>query len=195
MLKKKEVVYREILTQALQHNQFSFTQLHLSKKFNISLSTVNNALKPLERIGIIEKRTRSFTLIDTRKLLLFWASERKLNKDIIYTTRSELSLKKIESLMPSKTSFTAYTAYRLQFNDAPADYGEVYVYSNQKTLEEIKERFPPKKGHANIIVLEKDQFLSNNPTMPLPQIYVDLWNIKEWYAKDYLDALEKRLFP
>ena len=25
------------------------------------------------------------------------------------------------------------------------------------------------------------------------QIFVDLWNLKEWYAKDYLNALERRL--
>jgi hypothetical protein len=31
------------------------------------------------------------------------------------------------------------------------------------------------------------------PLAPIAQIFVDLWNIREWYAKDYLDALSRRL--
>ena len=25
------------------------------------------------------------------------------------------------------------------------------------------------------------------------QIFVDLWNLKEWYAKDFLKAMEKKI--
>lgn len=193
MLKKKEIVYREILSVALEKRQFSFTQLSLSKKFGFSLSTINNALKPLERIGAIEKRTRSFVIVDMKKALLYWASERNLRKDIIYSTRSDMPLMKIEGSMTANVVFSAFSAYRLHYDEAPADYGEVYVYADEGILEEIKERFPERKGPANVIVLEKDQFMPDKPIAPLPQIYVDLWNIREWYAKDYLDALSKRL--
>jgi DNA-binding transcriptional MocR family regulator len=194
MLKKKEVIYRYILSQALEKKQLSFTQLQLSKNFNISLSTVNNALKPLERIGAIEKRTRSFEILDMKKALIFWASERKFNRDIVYRTRSDMPIMKIEGSMPDKIVFTAFSAYRLKYDEAPADYSEVYVYADKETLGEIKSRFPLKKGPANIIVLEKDPYMSDKPIIAVSQLYVDLWNIREWYAKDFLDALEKRLF-
>jgi DNA-binding transcriptional MocR family regulator len=190
MLKKKEIIYREILNEAITKKQFQFTQLQLSKKFGFSLSTVNNAIAPLERIGAIEKKTRSFQVVDLKKMLFFWSSSRNLKKDIVYSTRSDMPIMKIEGSMPSKIVFGAFSAYRLLFDESPADYGEVYVYADENVQEEIKRRFPG----ANIIVLEKDSFMHDGEIAPLPQIYVDLWNIKEWYAKDYLDAMNKRLF-
>jgi len=193
-MKKKEVLYRYILTEALERKQLSFTQLSLSKKFRFSLSTVNNALKPLEAMGAVEKRTRSFNIIDLRKILIIWATARNITKDIRYTTRSDLPVQKIEGGMPADVVFTAYSAYRFLYNEAPADYGEVYVYADRKALEEIKERFPKSKGPPNIFVLEKDEYMPSGNIAPIPQIYVDLWNLKEWYAKEYLDALERRMF-
>ena len=194
MLKKKEVLYRYILTEALERRQLSFTQLSLSKMFGFSLSTVSNALKPLEAIGAIEKRARSFNILDIRKTLTFWATSRNLARDIIYKTRCDLPVQKIEGRMPAEVVFTAYSGYRFLYKDAPADYSEVYVYADKKTLEEIVQRFPQQKGPLNIYVLEKDPFMPAGNIAPLPQIYVDLWNLKEWYSRDYLDALERRLF-
>jgi len=197
MLSKREVVYREVLSKALafeRERQFSFTQLSLAKKFGFSLSTVNNALKPLAGIGAIEKKPRSFSIVDARKALVFWATARRFSRDIVYSTRSKLPPQKIEGSMPSSVVFTAYSGYRLFFGDAPADYGEVYVYVDEKTLEELKERFPEEKGPANVFALEKDEFMPNESIVPLAQLYVDLWNLKEWYAKDFLEALEKKFF-
>lgn len=194
MIKKKEAVYRYILSEAIERKQFSFTQLSLSKTFGISLSTVSNALKPLEQIGAIEKRARSFNIIDVRKALSFWATARNITKDIVYSARSDLPVQKIEAGMPAEAVFTAYSGYRFLYNEAPADYGEIYAYADKKTLEEIKERFPETKGPPNIFVLEKDGFMLGGNIAPIPQIYVDLWNLREWYARDYLDALERRLF-
>ena len=194
MLKKKEIIYRYMLIEAMEKKQLSFTQLSISRKFGFSLSTVNNALKPLETIGAIEKKTRSFGIIDIKKAITFWATSRNITKDILYKTRSDLFVQKIEGEMPAEAVFTAYSGYRFLYNDTPADYSEVYVYADKKTLEEIKNRFPQKKGPPNIFVLEKDPFMQAENIAPLPQIYVDLWNLKEWYARDYLDALERRLF-
>ncbi|MEM2948591.1 MAG: hypothetical protein QXL47_04725 [Candidatus Anstonellales archaeon] len=187
---KKEIIYREILSKAIEERVFSFTQLWLSKKFRFSLSTVNNALKPLESIGAIEKRKRSFAIIDTKKALLYWASERNLEKDICYATRTDLPVVRAEASMPASVIFTAYSGYRMAFNDVPADYSEVYVYAGKKTIEEIKERFPKKKGPPNIFVLTADNFLLKRKKFiaPLPQIFVDLWNLKEWYARDFVNA-------
>jgi hypothetical protein len=179
---------------AIKQNHFRFTQLGLSKKFGFSLSTISNALSPLERIGAIEKHTRSFALVDMKKALIYFASERNLKKDILYTTRKDMPIQKIEGSMPAGVFFTAFSAYRMKYNDAPADYGEVYLYADKETLDEIKERFPQNKGPPNIIVLEKDGFMKQGNFAPIPQVFVDLWNIREWYAKDYFNSLSKRLF-
>jgi len=191
---KKEVLYREILTEAIERKTLSFTQLALSKKFKFSLSTVNNALKPLEQIGAIEKKGRSFLLTDIKKALTFWATTRNLQKGIIYSTRAEMPVEKIEGNMPAGIAFTAYSGYRFLFRESPADYGEVYVYASKAQAEEIRERFPLKKGPPNLFILEKDEFMEKNEIAPVAQIYADLWNLREWYARDFLDALERRLF-
>lgn len=188
----KEIIYREILTQFLENKQTVFTQLALSKKFKFSLSTVNNALKPLVAIGAVHVKTRGFELSDAKKLLLYWATVRNLEKDILYSTRIELPVTELEKLVPSNAGFTAYSAYRLKFKDAPADYSELYFYVPENELGEVKRRFPKNKGPANVIVLKSDKFLKKG-IAPLPQVFVDLWNLKTWYAKDFVNALEERL--
>ncbi len=193
MLKKKEIIYREILNRALFKNIIEFTQLEISKLFNISLSTTHNALKPLINMGAVSSSARSFKIINIKKILLYWATVRKLSNDIIHKGKIDMPVNKIESSLPDGVAFTAYSGYRLLYNDAPADYSEVYVYADLKTLKEIKNRFNNKGRYYNLFVLEKDKFLEGN-IVPLPQIYVDLWNLSEWYAQDYLNAIEKRFF-
>lgn len=193
MLSKKEIVYRYLLDSYFEKKTTAFTQSDLAKLFQISLSTVNNALKPLRSMGAIEVKSRSFNILDAKKMILYWATIRKFDKDIIYSTRYEDSVIEIEKLMTSDVAFTAYSAYRFKYKDAPSDYSEVYVYLSKDELSELKERFPPRIGPPNIIVLEKDSFIRKNKVSS-SQIFIDLWNIKSWYAKEYLGSVEKRLF-
>lgn len=77
--------------------------------------------------------------------------------------------------------------------DAPADYDKVYIYSAD--LEEIKKRFPPQAGNPNLIVFKPDaELIKFGHFAPLPQMYVDLWNLPEWYAKDFIEALKSKLW-
>ncbi len=193
-MKKIESVYREILYRTIEKKEFQLTQSELSKKLNLSLSIVNLAVKKLESIGAIKIMQRSFKVIDVKKILYFWASARNLEKDIIFKKRINMPVREIERNIPDIT-FTAYTAYKFQFKDTPADYSEVYIYADEKELEIIKKRFPKTEDEkkSNLIVLKKDETLNLYKTLPIPQIFVDLWNLKEWYAKDFLNALEKNL--
>ena len=193
MLQKKEIIYRHLLDEYLDKRCSSFTQLELSKRFAVSLSTVSNALIPLREMGIIEVKARSFALRDAKKLLLYFATTRNLAKDQLYATRYDAPVMEIEKLVPADAMFGAFSAYRLTFKDSPADYSEVYVYADPDALKEIKKRFPQKAGPPNIIVLEADPFISKGK-VSRSQLYVDLWNLKSWYAKEFLDAVEKRLF-
>ena len=193
-MKKIESVYREILYRAIDKKEFQLTQSELSKKLNLSLSIVNLAVKKLESIGAVRIMQRSFKVIDTKKILYFWASARNLEKDIIFKTRINMPVREIERNLPSIT-FTAYTAYKLKFNDTPADYSEIYVYADEKELETVKKRFPKREDEKkpNLFVLKKDENINLYKTLPISQIFVDLWNLKEWYAKDFINALEKNI--
>ena len=140
-MKKIEIAYREILYQVIEKKNNSLTQAELSRKLNISLSTINLAVKKLEDIGAVEINPRNFHVLDLKKILYLWASTRNLPKDIIYKTRIEKPIIEIEKLMPNNIVFSAYTSFKLLFKDVPADYSEIYIYGD----ENIKERFPEKK--------------------------------------------------
>lgn len=183
-MKKTELVYRQML-EAIEDGKRKLTQSELASALRISISTVNHALMPLRRMGAVSVSLRSFSVVNPKKVLMLWASLRNIEKDILYSTHSDMPVKAIEKSMPQPVIFAAYSAYRLMFKDAPADYSEVYVYGN---AEDVQDRFPFKKGPPNIFVLKK-QFVA----MTKAQIFVDLWNMKEWYAKAYLDAMERRL--
>lgn len=195
-MRKNEWIYRELLYQRLERGQYQFTQLALAKKLGISLSTVNYALKPTEEMGAIRKTPMGFRLLDPKKLLLFWASKRNLSKNIVYQTRVDTTIKEMEKNMPQGVIYTAYSAYKFKFNDVPADYSEVYVYAKDETLKECKKRFPKKDGPPNLIILGMDKHLKETSEKGIcsdANTFVDLWNINSWYAKEFLQALEKRI--
>jgi DNA-binding transcriptional regulator YhcF (GntR family) len=189
---KKERVYREILYGVLEKNIRSFKQIELSKECKLSLSTVNYALEPLERMNAIEKKRFGFSVIDARKILLFWASIRKIEKEIVYQTYLNESVEKIESEIPANSVLTAYSAFKFRFKEIPSEYSEVIVYGEK---EDFEKRFGKEnlKFKPNLIVLKLDEHLLKFKISPLAQIYVDLWNLPTWYAKDFLKKMEEKL--
>ena len=194
-MSKKEIIWREILYQAIEQKNRQLTQKDLAAKFGFSLSTVFNALKAPRQIGAVKVTGRNFQVMDMEKFLYLWATARNFKKDIIYQTRVEEPILTLEGLMPSSVIFGAYSAYRLKFQEAPADYDRIYVYAFN--IEEIKKRFSPAatKNFPNLIVLKADPFIKNyGSTTTIAQTFVDLWNLPEWYAKDFQEALKEKIF-
>lgn len=189
-MKRTEEVYREILYRAEKEKNI-LTQKELSIKLQLSLSNVNNALAPLRRMNAINPKKMCFQIINPKKILYYWASIRNLKKDIAYSTRTSKNVIEIEKSMPDSVIFTAYSAYRLKYSDAPADYSEVYVYSDD--IDEMKKRFPESKNIPNIFVLKKDRNMEKYGKIATnANIFVDLWNLPEWYAKDFIKGLEEK---
>lgn len=185
---KTERVYREILHELLENGKNFFSQKKLSEVCGTAIGSVNYALNPLENIGAIEKKRMGFRIVNAKKILLYWASVRKLQRDIIYQTFADMPTTEIEKNMP-EVVFTAYSGYKMLFGSAPSDYSEVYVYGDYR----VKERFPQKKGKPNVIVLKMDGHLGKFKSVPTGQLFVDLWNINTWYAQEFLKALEAKL--
>jgi len=189
-MKKTELVYREILYNAMEKKNRRLTQLELSKTLKISLSTVNLALRPLVRMNALKIKKMCFDIVDVKKILYYWASIRNLDRDIVYKTRVDIPVKEIERLMPNNIVFTAYSAYKLKFDEVPADYSEVYIYGS----EDIQKRFKKNDKNPNLFILREDNTISKyGKIVTLGNLFVDLWNIKEWYAKDFLKALEVKI--
>ena len=149
---------------------------------------INFSIKPLIKMNSIKINPRNLEIIDPKKILYYWASMRNVEKDIIYKTRVESPVKKIESEMPKDVIYSAYSAYKFKFKDIPADYSEVYVYSSD--IKEIEKRFSENNKNPNLFVLKKD---INMKEITIAQIFVDLWNIREWYAKEFLKAMEEKV--
>ena len=192
-MKKIEQVYREILYRTIEKNKRVFTQLELSKSLGFSLSTINLAVKKLEKINSVKIEKMQFRVIDLKKIIYLWASNRNFDRDIIYSTRINLPVREIERNIPNMI-YACYSAYKFKFNDVPADYSEVYVYASVEELEKLKKRFPEKKGKANLIVLKKDKNLERyDKTGTIAQIFVDIWNLREWYASDFIKYMEEKI--
>ena len=187
-MKKIELVYKEILDSVIEKKK-RFTQADISRKLDISLSTVNHALDPLKNMGCIKIGLRFFDVLDAKKILYYWSSIRNLDKDLVYKTRVNKDPSDIEKNMPGDIVFAGYSAYKFMFKKIPADYSEVYVYiRDSKNLKELEKRFPKNNNTPNLFVLK-----GNVDKMTLSHIFADIWNMKEWYAKDFLNELEVKI--
>lgn len=185
---KIEYVWRELLYRAIEQRNPYFSIIQLSNLFKLSTSVVSHAILPLKGLGVVKIAKKRSKIADIERLLLFWATRRNLQKDILYQTYSSLPLLEKESSMPANVFPTAYTAYRFLYDDIPSDYEDSYFYTGD--IQPIIKRFPPNsKKSPNIIILRQDPYLPGYKQIPLAQIFADLWNLPDWYAKEFSDAL------
>ncbi len=180
---KIEYIWRDLLTQAIEEKKNEFTLTDLSLKFKLSTSVVSHALFPLREMGMVKVGKNKSHVIDTERLLMYWATRRNLKKEIIYQTYSSLPVLAREASMPHGVLPTAYSGYACYKKDPPADYEHIYYYAER--LDTIIKRFPQIKKKPNIFILAMDPYLKIYLHTPLAQIYVDLWNLHEWYAKEF----------
>jgi len=196
---KKEMIWREILFQARKNKKVQFTQKELARKFGFSLSTIFNALKVPRRASIVKVSGRFFILRDYRKLLYLWASNHSIKKDLIYQARVN-EVNYLEGKMPPEVDFGLYSAFKFLYKNIPADYDHLYIYCFPKDLNSVLQRLKLDKKsklkniHPNFFILKKDKWQNIYGKTLLPeQIFVDIWNAPEWYAKDFLKKLEEKL--
>jgi len=180
---KIEYIWRELLDRVIEERNPDFTITELAKKYSLSTSVVNHALNPLRNLNIVKINKTLSKVVDWERLLFFWATRRNLKKDIIYSTFSPLPVYDREGLMPSEVISTGFTSFRYLLNKTPADYDHIYFYSNK--IEKITKRFPNNKRPSNIFILRPDPYLLKSKKLGLAQLFVDLWNLPEWYAREF----------
>ena len=180
---KIEYIWRELLDRVIEERNSDFTIIELAKKYSLSTSVVNHALIPLRNLNIVKINKTLSKVVDWERLLFFWATRRNLKKDIIYSTFSPLPVYDREGLMPSEVISTGFTSFRYLLNKTPADYDHIYFYSNK--IEKITKRFPNNKRPSNIFILRPDPYLLKSKKLGLAQLFVDLWNLPEWYAREF----------
>ncbi|MBI4357512.1 MAG: hypothetical protein HY559_06520 [Gammaproteobacteria bacterium] len=186
-MKKVEIIWRELLYQSLEKQVFRFTQKNLAARFKVSVSTVHQAISLPRKLHAVRVTGRYFEMIQVEKILYLWGTYRNPFKELIYETFVAQSAAHIEGQLPPGTLLTGYGGFKERFHNTPAEYAHVYCYS--ENLNEIKRRFPANKQQApNLCVFSPDLFLKLYPALPLAQIFVDIWNLPEWYSKDFIAA-------
>lgn len=194
-MKKIETIWHEILNEALHKGNFKRTQQAIAAKLGCSLSTVNHALNIPTQIGAIRKESKFFVLEDFKKLLYYWASVRNLARNIVYATRVDLPVLEIEGRALPDSIYACYSAAHHLLGEPPADYAAVYFYVQPENLAQFQERFPhDTKTAPNVFALRAPQNLPHTKAgTTLVQTFVDIWNLKDWYAKDFTRALEEKI--
>ena len=193
-MRKIETIWHFLLNSALTEKKFKHTQKGLADFFGYSVSTVNHSLIVPAQIGAIRKESKFFILENFQKMLYYWASMRNLEKDVIYKTHCPSIIKEIEGIIPAEGIFACYSAASRIFNEPPADYSKVYFYLDEQSIEKAKQRFPLVKGQENVFVLKASVDLkSYGQITTLPQTFVDIWNLKDWYGQEFTKAIENKI--
>ncbi len=192
-MRKIEYIWRELLIKTIDLRQPEFTLTELADRFHLSTSMVSHALVPLRELKMVKIGKIRSEIVDVERLLYFWATRRNYQKDLIYQTYSPESISEIEASMPGNMIPTAYTACMQLFQIQPADYAVVYYYSSDKN--EIVKRFPPNSRHpANIFIMKPDPFLQKSKTISQAQVFADLWNLPEWFSRDFRQILLEKIY-
>ena len=185
-MKKNEFIWRHLLFEVIEKRTIRFQQQELATLFSVSSSTVNAALIPIRRLGGIRVGGRGFDIVDYEKILYHWANVRQLSKDVAFSFRLNEPVREIEGQLPPDSYLTAYSAIRQRFGEPPADYESVYCYHSHPEI--VKNRFQKK---PNVFILQADPFLYlYGKELSLGHIFVDLWNLTDWYAKDFVTYLK-----
>ena len=205
-MKKSQMIYRCFAEGALEDRKKHFTLRGIARELGLSPNTVSLATKPLVKVGAVTKYNWYFMVTNFEKLLVFWSVTRNIDRDIIYKAYSGLGLAEIEKRMPAEVAYTCYSGYVAMFGNDVSDYDKVYVYATESGLDEIRRRFPEtelrgKPGYSNILVFKADPVMKTmieehslrKAAAPLTQIYVDLWNNKDWFAYEFLKKLKRRI--
>lgn len=179
------------MIQTLEKRELTFGQQALAVKFGLSSSTVNLALSPLRKLGAVRIGKRHSEVTDYEKILYHWANHRHLETDISAKLRVNLSVMEIEGRLPENSFPTGYTAVRERFGEPPSDYDKVYFYHSDPEIVAARFAEDTINGEPNFFVIKADPFLSSQ--VSLPQIFVDLWNMRDWYAKDFCRFIKSRL--
>ncbi|KKS79981.1 MAG: hypothetical protein UV54_C0021G0007 [Candidatus Beckwithbacteria bacterium GW2011_GWA2_43_10] len=192
-MKKIETVWCQLLFDVLEKRENHFQQQFLAKKLNLSLSTVNHALKNLRQMGAVQIGGRGGEVLDYEKVLMHWANRRRLSQDIVWRQKLAGPVLEIEGLLPSGSILGAYSAVRHWFREAPADYGTVYVYHRRPEL--VAKRFAGQSGRETELVCLQlaPKIPLRKETTTLAHTFVDLWSLTDWMAKDFIKRIEEEI--
>jgi hypothetical protein len=166
----------------------------LAEELKLAKSTVHAALERPRAIGAIDSSRAGVRILDPERLLLIWAGHRNLGRDVTYETRTASEPFEVEALLAAEFVLGAFAAYRQEMGrNTVADYDTVIAYgAANRAIQLVPRR---RRGATRVLILEPDPLLSKYGShTPLPQTYVDLFNLPGWQAARFFIELTRRLF-
>ena len=196
---KREIVWRQIADDVLEDRRTTFHQRELAAELGMSPGNVHLALEPLRAVGAARVVGKNLVVRDVRKILLLWAARRQPSRPLAAFTSMEHA-RDLGRVLPPGLALTSFAGFVARYGDEPAPFSVARAYvrpDDEATLVELRRRFneSPDVGAATLIVHAADSVLARNlPEIVGPaQLYVDLWGEADFFASDYLRALEGRL--
>lgn len=177
-MKKSDCVLREILNRIYEEGERFFKQKELAEVCDLSLGTVNPLIQKLRRLGCLRRKPQGFRVIDVERILTYWSATRDLYEDITFSTYVPKRIGEIEADLSEDVIFTGYSGYTKRFGNAPSNYSEIYAYAESGGMKKrFRER--PDEDHNLFFLTPADHLkkISNEGVVPLPQLYVDLWQL------------------
>jgi len=195
---KIETIWHYLLYEALEKSRTTFTQQDLAGEFGFSTSTVHHALDIPTRLGAIRKTGKGFGLENFQKLLYYWASARRLERDIIFSCYIDKDVRQIEALVPAEAIYACYSAYRMKYQEPAGDYSKVHIYLDKVVKQELLARMDvgrvDKDKEPNFFVLKKSPDMEKYGTITtIPQTFVDIWNMSDWYSGEFITQLKDKM--
>ena len=195
---KRELVWRQLCDAVLAGSAESFHQRALAHELGMSVGNVNLALAPLRAIGAVDVVGKRLVVRDVKKILLAWAANRERPVPLGLFAPGN-SPEETLRVLPPGVALTSFAGYVVAFGDRPAPFSAIRGYvtpGDQATVAELGRRFAPTDdpAAATITTYEADPVMAAAlPAVVSPaQLYVDLWNEADFFASDYLRALETR---
>jgi hypothetical protein len=198
MLSKTEQVWRHLVTGAIEQGRRRWPSVTaLAGELEMGVSTVHRALSHPVEIGAVDVLPGGgVRVVDPGRVLVLWAGQRRLRRDIIDRVQVPGSAPVVERSIRNRAAvlggFGAVVAHI--GGNTIADYETVLVYGEPRLTRRRPVTDPDPSRVTEIVVLEPDPLLARyGRVAPLTQAWVDLFNLPGWQAARFVHHLLPRL--
>jgi hypothetical protein len=198
VLSKTEQVWRHLTTGAIERGQRRWPSVTaLAGELGMGVSTVHRALSHPAEIGAVDVLGGGgVRVVDPGRVLVVWAAQRRLARDVVERFRVPGSAPVVERSIGNRGAvlggFGAVVA--ALGGNTIADYESVLVYGDPQITRRRRITDPDPGRVSEVVVLEPDPLLARyGRVTPLPQAWVDLFNLPGWQAARFVHHLLPRL--
>ncbi|MGH9111394.1 MAG: hypothetical protein ACRDZN_03710 [Acidimicrobiales bacterium] len=197
-MSKTEQVWRHLATGAIERGRRRWLSVTgLATELDMGVSTVHRALSRPAEIGAVDVLPGGgVRVVDPGRLLIVWAGQRRLRRDVVDRFRLPGSAPLVERSIGSRAAvlggFGSVVAH--MGGNTIADYETVLVYGEPRIARQRGIADPDPGRVTEVIVLEPDPLLVRyGRVTPLTQAWVDLFNLPGWQAARFVHQLLPRV--